>query len=152
MTRTQPPLHSMQEHWHVHYTARMRKGVLKWSVLSVCLSVSTKTAKSWHSGITSTGPVLNCNELSKNALLCSQVLWVARKLYKSLAVVDHAYRLNLPLQSSHYCACSNYASNSKMQYLKTSVSKVCGVCALRVLVLLCSLALGYVYLFIHSHL
>ena len=47
-------------------------------------------------------PVLTCDELSKMTKkmlsLCSQALCIASELYKSLAVVDHAYRPNLLLQ------------------------------------------------------
>ena len=46
--------------------------------------------------------VLSCDELSKIAkcfLLCSQALCIACELYKSLAIVDCAYRPNPLLQS-----------------------------------------------------
>ena len=72
--------------------------------------------------------VLSCDEQkkAKMLLLCSQALHIARKLYKSLAIVDHAYRPNLLLQS---LLCMLKLSKN----LKTSVNKAHRVCALRAL-------------------
>ena len=75
----------------------------------------------------------------KMLLLCSQALCIVRELYKLLAIVDHAYRPNLLLQSLLRMLKLCIKINSKMQYtyLKTSVNKVHGVCVLRALVTLC---------------
>ena len=65
-------------------------------------------------------------------LLCSQALCVARKLYKLLAIVDHAYLPNLHvLLQSLLCMLKLCIKFTKYNI---SVNKARGVCALRALV------------------